>query len=319
MKPKSKHRKFTVGVAGTGFMGENHVRIVSSMRGVSLGGVFDADEARTEVVSIKYNTTGFSSFKELLGVADAVIIATPTSTHFEYASAAIEAGKHVFVEKPLAGNASDGERIVTLAIEKGVVLTCGYIERFNPAFTVAYSLISKDRPLIVNLKRESPLPTRITDASVVFDMMIHDLDLALKIAGAPVAEFKAKGKRSKTKNIDIASASVLFRNGIVANIGSNRVADQKLRSLVVECERSTVRADLLNRTVVQKFPPDPASPTLEGSKEVPHPVEAADQITLELKDFFHAIKAGKDPEVTGRDALASLRLAEDIENKILKR
>jgi len=319
MKPKTKHRKFTVGVAGTGFMGENHVRVVSLMRGARLGGIFDGDPARAEVISIKYNTKCFASFGELLSEVDAVIIATPTSTHYEYASATIGAGKHVFVEKPLAGNALDGEKLTAMAMEKKIVLTCGFIERFNPAFTIAYSLISKDRPLIVNLRRESPLPARITDASVVFDMMIHDLDLAIKISGAPVADFKAKGRKSKTKNIDIASASILFRNGIIANVGANRVAAEKVRTLSVECEHSTVKADLLSRTVIQKFPPDPASPTLEGPKEVSYPVVAADQITLELKDFFRAIKSGKDPEVTGRDALASLRLAEEIENKILKR
>lgn len=300
-------------------MGENHVRIASSLPGVHLAGIFDSDLARAEAVSIKYNTAFFPDYASMLENVDAVIIVTPTSTHFEYASKAIAAGKHVFIEKPLASNTTDGEALIGAAREKEVVLTCGHIERFNPAFTVALGLIRKDRPLIVNLKREAPLPQRITDASVVFDMMVHDLDLALKIASAPVEEFKAKGKRSKTKNIDIAFASILFKNGIVANVDASRVAENKARSLSVNCERSTITADLLTKRVVQKFMPDPLSPALEPPKEIEYPVEAADQITLELKDFFRAIKRGGEPEVTGREALAALKLAEDIENKILKR
>jgi predicted dehydrogenase len=320
MKPKTKHsKKFSVGVAGVGFMGENHARLVQPLPGVRLAGIMDQDGPRAEVVSTKYNTAAFTEFAPLLNEADAVIIATPTSTHFDLASQAIEAGKHVFIEKPLASTAEEGEKLVAAAKEKGVVLACGLIERFNPAFTVAYNLIKKDRPLIINIKRESPLPQRITDASVVFDMMIHDLDLALKIAGTAPKEFKAKGKRVKTKMLDQAFVNIFFKNGIIANIEASRVAEGKTRSLSANCERSNIDADLLSKTVRQKFMPDPSAPTIEPPKKIEHPVSPVDQITLELKDFISAAKRGKEPEVTGRDALDALRLAEDIEGKILRK
>jgi predicted dehydrogenase len=320
MKPKTKRsKKFSVGVVGIGFMGENHVRIISKMPGVALAGVYDADPLRTEVVAIKYNTKGFPDFASMLTEVDAVVISSPTSTHFELSLLAIESGKHVFVEKPLAATAEEGLRLVNAAADKKVVLSCGMIERFNPAFTVAENLIRKDRPLIINLKREAPLPERITDASVILDMMIHDLDLAVKIAGTTPAEFKAKGRKVKTKNIDVATASVLFKNGIVANIEASRVAEAKVRTLSCDCEHSTVKADLLNKTVSQKFPSDPSQPTLEPPKETIYQVAPADQITLELKDFFACAKKGREPEVGGKDALVSLRLAEDIERKVLKK
>jgi predicted dehydrogenase len=232
---------------------------------------------------------------------------------------AIEARKHVFVEKPLAATSEEGSRLVEAAKEKGIVLSCGLIERFNPAFTVAEGLLKKDKPLIINIKRESPLPQRITDASVVFDMMIHDLDLALRIAGTPTQEFKAKGKKVKTKLLDQAFVNLFFKNGIIANIEASRVGQSKERTLSVNCEHSNIKADLLNKRVRQKFMPDPKAPTIEPPKEIEHPVPNADQITLELKDFFFAAKRGKEPAVTGRDALAALQLAESIERSILKK
>ena len=320
MKPKIKqNKKFAVGVIGVGFMGENHVRIVQALPGVRLAGIMDEDPLRADVVSTKYNTTAYGDCASLFTEVNAVIIATPTSTHFDLAMQAIEARKHVFIEKPLASTPEDGELLVEKAREKGVVLSCGFIERFNPAFTVAESLLRKDKPLIVNIKRESPLPQRITDASVVFDMMIHDLDLALRIADAPTQEFKAEGKKVKTKLLDQAFVNLFFKNGIIANIEASRVSQSKERTLSVNCEHSSIKADLLGKTVRQKFLPDPKAPTIEPPKEVEHPVSDADQITLELKDFFFAAKRGKEPAVTGRDALAALKLAESIERSILKK
>jgi len=318
MKPKTKEkRKFTAGVIGLGFMGDHHARITSSIPGVRLGGVFDQIPERADVVSTKYNTKAFQGIEPLLEEVDAVIISSPTSTHFELAMKSIAAGKHVFIEKPLSATASQGSEIVTAAKEKGIVLACGHIERFNPAFSVAEGIIKKDKPLIINMKRESPLPQRITDASVIIDMMIHDLDLAIRLAGIAPQEFKAKGKRVKTKMLDQVHASIFFKNGIVANVEASRVAENKTRSLFVTCEHSSVEADLLNKTVRQKFMPDPNAPTIEAPKQLDHPVEPADQITLELKDFFTSAKKGRDPLVSGRDALAALKLAEDIEKAIL--
>ena len=320
MKQKTKRgKKFALGIAGVGFMGENHARIAARLPGIILAGVLDADPIRSEIVATKYNTNAFSDLPSLLKVSNAVVIAAPTSTHFEYAIAAIKEGKHVFVEKPLASSSGEGEQIVAAAKEKGVVLSCGLIERFNPAFAVAIALIRKDKPLIINMKRESPLPQRITDASVVLDMMVHDLDLALQIAGTTPKEFKAKGKRVKTKNLDQASVKIFFKNGIIANIEASRVSDKKERGFSVECEHSTIQADLLNKTVTQKFMPNPMAETLEAPKTVVHQVPAADQITLELKEFIAAAKWGREPAVTGKDALLALALAEAIENCILKK
>ncbi len=320
MTPKNrKRKKFALGIAGIGFMGENHARIASALTGISLAGVMDVDPIRAEIASTKYNTKAFQDFTALLQEVDAVVIATPTSTHFEYAMRAIAERKHVLIEKPLASTSEQGKRIVNASKEAGIILSCGLIERFNPAYTVAEALIKKDKPLIINMKRESPLPQRITDASVVLDMMIHDLDLALKLTGSQPKELKAKGKKVKTKNIDVAAVKIFFRNGIIANIEANRVSERKWRTLSVECEHSTVEADLLNRTVRQKFMPDPKALILESPKIIEHDIPKVDQITLELKDFVSAAKRGVDPAVTGEDALSSLALAEAIETAILKK
>lgn len=310
----SSSKKLKIGVIGAGMMGDHHARIYSTLPGVKLAGITDVDEERGKAAAEKYKTKFFPSIDSLLEKVDAVTISTPTSTHFEISTKVLDAGKHLLVEKPLAKTAEEGERIVALAKEKNLILAVGLIERFNPAFLALKRILIKERPLIIDFKRFSPFPERISDVSVVFDMMIHDIDLAFDLARAEIKEFKAEGRKERTKFLDQAFVNIFFDCGLIVNIEANRVHDKKERSIRLNCEDKNIEVDLLNKKVFKTFLPDlnlPLAPV--PPKRVP--VLIADQLTLELKDFVVSIKRGGSPQVSGDDGLRALKFALEVEKK----
>jgi len=313
----SSSKKLKIGVIGVGVMGNHHARIYSSLPGVKLAGITDVDEARGKEIAEKYKTKFYSSVPELLEKVDAVTISTPTFTHYEVGMKAIEAGKHLLIEKPLAKTLEEGEALVRAAREKNLVLAVGLIERFNPAFLALKRLLVRERPLIIDFKRRSPFPERISDVSVVFDMMIHDIDLALAISQTDPKDFRAEGRKERTKFLDQAFVNIFFESGLIVNIEASRLDEKKERSIHLNCEESNLDVDLLNKKVFKSHLPDPTLP-LAPVKPNRVAVLIADQLTLELKDFVSAIKRGKEPEVTGEEGLQALKFALEIEKKALR-
>jgi len=318
MRKSKRHKKFRVGVIGIGFMGSLHARVLSALRGVSLFGVFDTDLDRAKELAEKLKTRSFEDYNLLIQECDALVVSSPTSTHFEIGITVIEAGKHLFIEKPLASSSYEGKILVDRAKEKGLTLATGHIERFNPAYVAAEKILHREKPLILNIKRLSPFPERITDANVITDMMIHDLDLAMHIAGSPVDVVKAKGKKIKTKVLDQVFANILFQNGLIANIEADRTHDTKVREIEAVCERCNLVIDLLAKKIRRRELPDLTLP-LEFKGEEVIPVERADQIVAELKDFVTAAKKKRAPMVSGEDGLRALSLAEEIERSASKK
>ncbi len=313
----SSSKRLKIGVIGVGVMGDHHARIYSALPGVKLAGIFDADEEKGKAVAEKYKTKFFPSIDLLLEKVDAVTIATPTLTHFEIGMKTLESGKHLLIEKPIAKTLEEAEKLVEKAREKSIVLSVGLVERFNPAFLALKRLFVWEKPLIVDFKRLSPFPERIGDVSVVMDMMIHDIDLAFAIADSEVKDFKAEGRKEKSKFLDQAFVNIFFESGLIANIEANRVFDKKERTINLNCEESNIDVDLLNKKVFKSRLPDVALPFAPVQpKRVP--VLIADQLTLELKDFVSSIKKGKSPEVTGEDGLRALRFALAVEKKALR-
>lgn len=311
------YKKLKVGVIGVGVMGDHHARIYSGLPGVRLYGITDIDEEKGSALAEKYKTKFFPDISLLLDKVDAVSLATPTSTHFELGMKVLERDKHILIEKPLAKTADEGEKLIEMAKEKNVVLAVGFIERFNPAFLALKRLLVKERPLIVDFKRFSPFPERISDASVVFDMMIHDIDLAFEISGSEVKEFKAEGRKERSKSLDRTFANIFFEGGLIVNIEATRINDKKVRTIHLNCEERNIHVDLLNKKVFTSSLPDinlPFAPV--QPKRVP--VLLADQLTLELKDFVTSIKKRKKPEVTGEDGLRALKFALEVEKKALR-
>jgi len=210
-----KGRGLKIGVVGIGVMGEHHARICSTLPGAKLAGIADLNFDKASSLGNKYSVPAFSVFSEMLPSVDAVSVVTPTSTHFEVGEACLLAGKHCLIEKPLCVNSLDAKKLFDLSRQKSLVLAVGHIERFNPAFVELQKLVRKEKIVGINIQRLSPFPERISDANVIQDMMIHDLDLLLSLLpNDEIDTIKAKGKKEKSAKLDQVSATVFFKSGV---------------------------------------------------------------------------------------------------------
>lgn len=302
----TKGRGLKLGVVGLGSMGRHHARILSTLSGITLTAISDSDPEKANVLGEKYASCFFKDYKEIVPLVDAVSIVTPTSTHFEVGSFFLNSGKHVLIEKPLAENSEDAKKLFKLAAEKKLILSVGHIERFNPAFQELRRLIRKEKIIGINMQRFSPFPERISDANVIQDMMIHDLDLLLNLLPKnEVESIKSEGKKVKSKSLDKVSSTIFFDNGVVSKVEADRVFGVKTRKITVTTERGLYEADLLNKQVYIR----------ELINHVPssHVVKNADQLTLELSDFVKAIKKNLSPRVAGVDGYRAIKLAEEVE------
>lgn len=301
--------KIKVGVIGVGVMGAYHIKAYSTLKEALLIGVFDSNQSLAGDRALSYNCKAFSSLESLLDNVDAVSVVVPTSLHFHICSLCINQKKHVLAEKPLASSYIEGQEIVSLAASKNCILAVGMIERFNPAFKKAFSLVKHETILGLNLKRFSPFPSRITDASVVFDMMLHDLDLAIALSQNGFVSFKSSGKIIRSDKLDEAAATLYFKNGLIAKLEASRVKNEKLRILSITTDKHIYEVDLLNKKVYSRD-----FESLSDRLEIA--VNPEDQLTAELKNFLISISRSRAPLVSGSDALISLKLAEEIENSL---
>lgn len=219
--------KIKVGVVGVGHLGSIHSKLLSSNERVDLVGVFDQQQDRAFALAETLGVRVFDSIESLVAETDACVIASPTSIHFEQAKYCIERGKHLFIEKPMTMTAEQAREVVELKNKHSVVVQVGHVERFNPAIVVL-----KDRtlnPLYLEADRIHQFKPRATDVSVVLDLMIHDLDLALWLIPHDVVSVKANGVAVLTDSADIASARIEFANGAVANLTASRLGAKNFR------------------------------------------------------------------------------------------
>ena len=297
-----------VAVIGVGAFGQNHARIVSQLDDVHLVGVVDPDIARCKEIADKLNTKYFDKYQEMAGQTDAVIIVTPTSFHYEVGSFFLSNGINVFIEKPIASNSSEAVKLVNLAKERSLTLKVGHIERFNPAFISVRSIIRK--PLFIEARGTSPFPERIKDTDVIMDMMIHDIDLVLDLAGSNARDVKAFGMKVLSDRTDMAQALIEFENGVVANITASRISPNKFRKIRIFEKDRFFSMDLLNKTAYF------SEVEIENQKKVlktktPEKIEI-DSLRMELQDFFSAIRGERSSGVEGEAAASALKLAEMI-------
>ena len=299
--------KIKVGVIGVGSMGENHVRIYKSLsKDFSLIGVFEPNIERANEIAVKYGTTAFATLEELLPNIEALSLVSPTSLHAQIAKVCLGQKKHLLVEKPLAGTYKDAEEVVNIAEQNQCTLAVGMIERFNPAFAKALTLLKGEKILGATFKRFSPYPQRISDASVVFDMMLHDIDLAIALSSSPVSSVKASGKKVCSKLLDEAAATLYFQDGLIVKIEASRVKDDKKRHITVTTDKYLYEIDLLKKSLYRR-----SFDCLTDKEDID--VAQDDQLTSEFKDFYSAITKKREPKVSGRTSLLSLHIAEEVE------
>ena len=228
--------KVNISIIGVGRMGQFHLNVVSQINHINLSGIYDADENHLNEISQKYNIKKFNSLDEAIDNADAVIIASPTIHHFEIAKKAVEKGKHVLVEKPMTETYAQALELEEIVKQKNVILQVGHVERFNGAVQELHHIIEK--PYLIEARRLAPFTPRITDVGVVFDIMIHDLDIVTSLVKKPIIKFSASGKRIRTNNEDIASALLEFEDSTIATISASRVTQEKIRTLAISTEEA---------------------------------------------------------------------------------
>lgn len=296
--------KARVGVVGLGYFGSHHARHYAAHPGAELIAVVDADPERAGIAAQNHQAEALADHKALIGKVDAVSITVPTSLHHAVARDLIEAGLHVFVEKPIAAEVDEAADLVARAHRQGVTLQVGHIERHSPAFAALRERVRA--PRLIECVRQNPWNGRATDVDVVLDLMIHDIDLALTLAGSPVESVAATGVRVATATSDAAEARLTFASGAVANLSASRVAATGRRTVTVVEPGRCLTADLANQTVSITVGEGGAVDTETVS------LTPADNLATEIDAFLHSVRTGNRPLVDGRAGLDALKVADMI-------
>jgi predicted dehydrogenase len=306
-------KEIKVGVIGVGYLGKFHAEKYAGIPDVELVGVADADTVRVAQVANKFHTLAFSDPAQLLGKVDAVSIAVPTVLHHRMAKQFLEQGIHVLLEKPMCVTLEQADELIGLADRKGAILQVGHIERFNPAVTAVKGMVASPRYIMA--ERAAPFTVRCTDVNVVLDLMIHDLDIVVDLAGSEPKEISAAGASVITKEIDTATARIVFRNGCVADIMASRVSDEKKRILRV------VDGD---RVFAADYQTQKGTVSRNGGTSVPELVtqdislERRDTLNEEIRAFVRSVQTGARPLVAGIEGRRALALARMITENIEK-
>ena len=307
-------RALRVAVIGVGHLGRHHARLLSSMPGVDLVGVVDTNLQRAREIADAHGTSAVADPAALVGVVDAVIVATPTESHAEVASPFLEAGTAVLIEKPLARSLVEADALVALARARGATLAVGHTERFNPALALARPMLSA--PRFIEGHRLGTFPDRSLDIDVVFDLMIHDIDVVLSVVDAPVTTIDAVGVPVLTPRFDIANVRLKFGNGCIANLTASRISRDRTRKIRFFQPASYVSIDFAEQEleVWRLVRPPAGAPSIEGG---PVAVERDEPLRRELNDFLAAVTERRDPTVTGEAGRRALELAQRITDEMV--
>lgn len=316
-------RPLKVGVLGIGNMGKNHLRVLSSMQEYNLIGCFDVNQDMVEQQAQLYGIYAFSSAEELLSKVEVAHIVTPSILHKSHALLAAEAGCHVLVEKPIALNIDDARQIVAVCDESQVRLCVGHVERYNPAIRALSQILFDEEMISISFTRMSPFDKRISDASVVQDLMIHDIDILNSISESNVVDVVAQGAKVFTDKLDYAQALVRFENGFCANLIASRVTETKIRRAEVNCKNAFIFVDYLNRIVE-------ISRKTSFMLNVGHSIQysqeniiekvlvpIAEPLRNEFSHFAECIKNDMPIMTSGEMAVEALTLCEQISEKAL--
>lgn len=316
-----------VGVVGAGSLGFHHVRLLRDLPGARFAGFFDSNPERANHVTKELKVKAAAGLEQLIGVSDALSIVVPTPAHHEVALAALSAGKHVFIEKPITVTLEQADELVAMAKKKGVIIQIGHIERFNRAVRAALPHVHE--PRFVDSERLAPFSPRGSDVAVVLDLMIHDIDLLLTLVGADASDISAVGVPVLTPMLDIANARVTFSSGAVANITASRISRDRKRKIRIFQHSGYMSLDLAAGTgefyrLKGNLPELISSgKELDMAKVVDRvKLEApeGEPLKLELESFVAALN-GKGPVVVsgedGRTALAvALKIVAEIERTL---
>ena len=299
-------------VIGVGHLGRHHARILSTMEGVTLSAVVDTLPERAAEIASVSNTRALTDYRDLIGEVDAVVVAVPTELHAEVAVPFLDKGTPVLVEKPMSRSLADADRMLAAARASGAMIAVGHTERHNPAVAVALRLVSA--PRFIEVHRLSAFPDRSLDIDVVFDLMIHDLDVILAIVKSEVTSIEAVGVPVLTPKYDIANVRLRFASGCIANITASRISKDRVRKIRFFQPDAYLSVDYASQEVegwrlVRKEP----RPDIQGGAI---PVERDEPLRRELADFVKAVRDSSAPLVDGEAGKRALVLAAEIADKM---
>ncbi len=314
-------------VIGAGIMGNNHARIYARLDRVNLVAVADIDAETAQRVAGTYKARAYTDYRQMLAAErpDVVSVVVPTRLHRQVALDVIEAGAHCLVEKPLAPNMQDGEAIIRAAEAKGVRLTVGHIERFNPAvIALKEHLAAGDigRIFQVLARRVGPFPSRVEDVGVVFDLATHEVNIMEHLVGSEVESLYAETEQEiHAHHEDLLSGLLKFRNGTVGVLDINWLTPAKIRELYIIGARGMFVLNYLTQSL--RFHENPmANGVVEGGlvallgispgKITEYDIRREEPLKLELESFVEAVCLDKPPVVSGEEGLRAVYLAEKL-------
>ncbi len=319
--------KIKIGVLGAGHLGKVHIKLLQEIEYVDLVGFYDPNDSNAKKAAKKYNVKRFTDLDKLIAISDAIDIVTSTISHFECAILALKKNKHFFVEKPMTSTLEEAQKLVELVKEAGVIAQVGHVERFNAAFLAVEDQIKN--PMFIETHRLAQFNPRGTDVSVIHDLMIHDIDIILKIVKTNVKNIYASGVPIISDSPDIANARIEFDNGCVANITASRISIKKMRKTRVFQRDSYVSIDFLTpKAEIFKLynkPPNKINAIeidmgddkqskyihFDTPKIVPN-----NAIKMELEFFVNSIINQKTPAVSVLEGLQAMKVAYRVLDKI---
>ena len=313
--------KLKAGVLGAGHLGKIHLRLLNQSDKYELVGFYDPDEANAQKVSQEFGYHRFDSIEALIAACDMVDVVTPTLNHFACAEKIIKAGKHLFIEKPIATTVEEAEQIIALAEAHQVKGQVGHVERFNPAFTAVRHQIQE--PMFIEAHRLAEFNPRGTDVPVVLDLMIHDIDVILSVVKSKVKHISASSAMVISHSPDITNARIEFENGCVANLTASRISMKNMRKSRFFQRNAYISVDFLEKKM--KEAPEVAGDfdmilqNAEGERkqiyfEYPE-IHNNNAILDELESFADAIRNNTTPTVTLQQGTEALRIAKQILNQ----
>lgn len=316
-----------IGVIGTGHMGKNHVRNLAEEKRFDFVGIYDVNAEQAKDVANIYNVDSFASMDELLDRVDAVVVAVPSSLHKEIALKVAEHGVHALVEKPLATTSDDAEAIVEAFNERKLKLAVGHIERFNPAFRELQKLVNPKDIFYVEACRYSPFSGsgRITDTSVVEDLMIHDIDLVCALMDSKeISSIHGRGEAVRSGQTDFATCLMDFDGKAHAIVNASRISQNKERSITVHTAESCIRADLLTRSIeiykstnlIVDLKNDNTYKQDGVVQKVYVPIE--EPLRAELVAFYNAVVYSEPIAADGNVAVRAIKICEEVSNRAKK-
>ncbi len=315
--------KLKIGLIGLGHLGKIHLKCIREIEEIHFQGIYDVDIEIAKELSAQYQIPAYNSYETLLDDIDAIVIVTPTTSHFELAKRAIEKGRHCFIEKPVTSTLEEANALIALQEKYGVKVQVGHVERFNPAFLAASPYIKN--PKFIEAHRLSMFKPRGTDVSVVHDLMIHDLDLISFIAKSELKEIRASGVAIVSPTADICNARIEYKNGLVANVTASRISLKTMRKIRIFQEDAYMSLDFQSKeseifTLNETYQENSFElETYKGNRyisQIAIDTNSVNAILEEIKSFSKSIVTNTETEVNLKDGTRALELVDIILKQI---